>query len=299
MRVETIETYDLIVFLTVAHTGSFSSAATELRLATPSISSRMSALERKVETQLFKRTARGSALTEAGQRFRSYAQRCLSVLEEARGSLHEGELDRVVISAPGSLGAVIFAPVLRVLAEAGLSAHCRVSHSHAIIDDLLDGTADAGFVINGVFPSTLLSRRICRSPILTVTHPEHQLNRRARWAPYEILDSRIAMYRWNSEAAALGDIFDRPRHTEHPVQLIGLPSAIVELVKNDRYLGVLPEFAVARELEHGSLVEVNVEMPKWALDIQVVFRRDAETRPVVQTLLSNLSEISLHLKRAG
>lgn len=261
MRIEAIETYDLVVFLTVAHTGSFRSAATELRLATPSISGRMSALERKVGTLLFTRSVRGSTLTLAGQRFRSYAQRCISVLEEARSSLHEGEVDRVVISAPASLGAVAFVPTLKILSEAGLAAHCRVSHSYAIVDDLLDGTADVGFVINGVLPSTLLVRRICRSPILTVTRAGHELTGKQQWSPNELLGFRVAMYRWNAEAAALRDVFDGSQRESNAraVQLIGLPSAITSLVKHDDYLGVIPEFSVAEDLRSGAVVEIDVD----------------------------------------
>lgn len=107
------------------------------------------------------------------------------------------------------------------------------------------------------------------------------------------------MYRWNAEAAALRDVFDGNQREPiaRPVQLIGLPSAIVALVKHDDYLGVLPEFAVADELREGTIVEIDVDTPRWALDVQMVYRRDTESKPVVQALLKNLNEIGLALKR--
>jgi DNA-binding transcriptional LysR family regulator len=52
-----IETLDMQMVLTVARLGSFSAAATELRMAAPSVSTRMASLERRLGARLFERRA--------------------------------------------------------------------------------------------------------------------------------------------------------------------------------------------------------------------------------------------------
>jgi len=58
---------DLKLFLAVVAAGSFSRAATLAGTAQPAVSTRIAALERRLEVTLFERTGRGARLTEAGR----------------------------------------------------------------------------------------------------------------------------------------------------------------------------------------------------------------------------------------
>lgn len=290
---ESIETVDLIVFVTVARTGSFAAAAKELRLATPSVSTRMAALERKLAAELFVRSARGSLLTAAGQRFQSYARRCLSVLDEAHHAVPADGRERLVVAGPASLGAVVFAPVLRLLGDVGVTAHCRVSHSEEVISFLLDGSADVGFALNAVVPASMASRRMSRSRLLTVSAPDHRLANRAQVTVDDLIDTSVTVYRWNREAQALASTFDHPRRPPNrPVQVVGLPTAAVDLAVHSGYVAVIPEFAAAAALRSGVVTALPLRLPSWSLDVQVVYRRESARRTGVQTLIRNLATIA-------
>ncbi|QSQ12119.1 LysR family transcriptional regulator [Myxococcus landrumensis] len=59
---------DARLFLAIAETGSFSAAATRLRIGQPTVSRRLAALEYQVGAKLFRRSVEGAALTVAGER---------------------------------------------------------------------------------------------------------------------------------------------------------------------------------------------------------------------------------------
>jgi DNA-binding transcriptional LysR family regulator len=96
-----MELTDLALFLEVAQQESFSRAAGTLRLAQPSVSARIAALERSVGLELFARSTRGVRLTAAGQALDPYARRCVALAEEGRLSAR---------AAAGSQRLVMFSP---------------------------------------------------------------------------------------------------------------------------------------------------------------------------------------------
>lgn len=298
MAHEAVETLDLVVFLAVARTGSFGAAAGELRLSTPSVSARMAALEHKLTTELFTRTTRGSSLTPAGQRLVPYARRCLEVLEEGHHAVRADEHRRVTVAAPASLGTIVFPPVLRVLSDASLSAHCRVAHSAEVVGYLLDGTVDVGFVLNRMVPAGIITHRLCRSALVPICHPEHPLARRQSVTVDDLCDARIAVYRWNHEAEALAEVFAHPRRpAERSVHLLGLPSAILDVTIDASHIGIIPEFASIAPLRSGTVVELPLTLPGWSLDVQLAYHRDTAETAGVTALLAAEPTITDTIRR--
>jgi DNA-binding transcriptional LysR family regulator len=295
---ESVETLDLVVFLAVARTGSLGAAAGELRLATPSVSARMSVLEQKLTTDLFVRTTRGSSLTPAGRRLVPYARRCLAVLQEAHQAVRTEARERLIVAAPASLGAVVFPSVLEILGDASLNAHCRVAHSEEVIAYLLDGTADIGLVLNRMVPASIVARPLSRSELLTVCRPDHPLAKQPAVTIDDLLTTRIAVYRWSPEAEALAEIFEDPRRRrERPVHLLGLPAAVIELATERDYVAIIPEFAGAAPLRAGTIVELPLALPGWSLDVQLAYRRDVAEGAGVRTLVAALGRIVSVLER--
>lgn len=93
-------------FVAACEEGSFSAAAVRLNRTAPGISQQMSALETRLETNLFKRTRRGVIPTDAGRRF---YDRCLAVLKAV--SEAEIELEDFKAGMSGTISAG-FAPGL-------------------------------------------------------------------------------------------------------------------------------------------------------------------------------------------
>ena len=84
-----METKHLKSFLKIADTGSISRAAESLGLAQPSLSQQLLRLEDELKFSLFRRTARGVTLTEAGRIFQEHARTILRNTELAIEDVRE------------------------------------------------------------------------------------------------------------------------------------------------------------------------------------------------------------------
>ncbi len=106
---------DVRLFLSVARSGQFLSAARKLGVNHATLSRRISALEAAIGTQLFLRSTNGCELTEEGQRLLAGAERMETEMLNAQANL--GRVDTVVagtvrIGAPDGLGVSFLAPRL-------------------------------------------------------------------------------------------------------------------------------------------------------------------------------------------
>lgn len=108
------------VFLAVARTGQFLSAARLLSLDHATVARRMSLLEEALGAQLFSRSTAGVTLTLAGEKFLSAAEGMETAWLDAQASV--SQVDRVVsgtvrIGAPEGFGGLFLAPRVGRLAE--------------------------------------------------------------------------------------------------------------------------------------------------------------------------------------
>ncbi|MCZ4429220.1 LysR family transcriptional regulator [Agrobacterium sp. SOY23] len=106
---------DVRLFLSVARSGQFLSAARKLGVNHATLSRRISALEAAIGTQLFLRSTNGCELTEEGQSLLAGAERMETEMLNAQANL--GRVDTAVagtvrIGAPDGLGVSFLAPRL-------------------------------------------------------------------------------------------------------------------------------------------------------------------------------------------
>jgi LysR family transcriptional activator of nhaA len=87
--------HHLLYFWTVVKEGSIAAASKRLRLAQPTISTQIKALEEQLGVVLFDRSGRSVALTEVGQQVFGYADGIFSLGREMVESLQQGEPGRL------------------------------------------------------------------------------------------------------------------------------------------------------------------------------------------------------------
>ncbi|XDD49756.1 LysR family transcriptional regulator [Leptospira sp. WS92.C1] len=112
MNLESI--LDLELFEAVCSEGNFAKAARKTRTSLPTISKRISRLERVLKVTLFERTTRSVRLTEAGNRFRIHTEKILSELRIAeKETSSERELKgKIRITAPAPFATRILPSIL-------------------------------------------------------------------------------------------------------------------------------------------------------------------------------------------
>lgn len=148
----------LRTFVTVAETASLTRAASQLFLSQPAVSAHIKSLETEFNVRLFKRTPRGMELTASGLIMRDEARLALDAaskfVSRAR-SLHDtGTCALGTISVPVILNLPQVLSQLRQRHQ-NVTLTIRQNISGHIIDSLLAGELDAGFIIGEVHEDRL------------------------------------------------------------------------------------------------------------------------------------------------
>ncbi len=138
-------------FLAVARAGSFSAAAESVRIAQSALSRQVALLESELGTQLFDRTARGVALTEAGSMFQARVQSILGQLADARQEAiarADEPVGEVGIAIPPSLRNFLTTRVISQFRKAHPGVYFRVAEgtTQQSREMLMRGEADIALI---------------------------------------------------------------------------------------------------------------------------------------------------------
>lgn len=214
-RLETIR-----VFIAVAETAGFASAARNLGLSAPAVTRAVAAVEERLGVRLFQRNTRQVRLTEAGERFLKDAKRILGELEDAEASAagsHGDPRGALAVTASVMFGRMFVAPVLMDF----LDSHAAVTARLVLLDrvvNLIEEGFDVAVRIAHLEDSSLSAQRIgvvrrvvVASPDYLARHgtPQHPADLRRHRA---VLSSQVgAAESWSFPAAGGGtDVIDVP-----------------------------------------------------------------------------------------
>jgi DNA-binding transcriptional LysR family regulator len=147
-----MDLHQLRAFIEVAKEGNLTRASQVLCLSQPAVSTKIKALEDEIGLRLFERSAQGMKLTHHGEILREEASRTLAA---ARSFLSRAKGVSRTLSGPirvGTIGepiALQFGEFLTNLLVAAPDVTVSITQgiSGEIIDRVLAGTLDAGFVI--------------------------------------------------------------------------------------------------------------------------------------------------------
>ncbi len=153
---------ELVLFVEVARTHSFSQSAVNLGLSPATLSRRVGALEKHAGVKLFNRTTRRVELTSLGERF---LLRCGSLVDEARlaraALLDEAKSPsgHLRISMPVDLGRYVIGPMLPLFAKRypGITLALDLSSQFR---DLIGGETDVALRLAESLDQSLVTRRI-------------------------------------------------------------------------------------------------------------------------------------------
>ncbi|MDH3628537.1 MAG: LysR family transcriptional regulator [Acidobacteriota bacterium] len=142
----------LHAFVSVARHGSVTAAAETLGRTQPSVSSRIDGLERRWNTRLFRRVARGMELTPEGARLLPTAETVLAGLDELgrlAGVVDEGR-SVLRVGAGDALGRELLPAALARLGRGGIETelHLREGPGPVLLKALRDGEIDLALVVD-------------------------------------------------------------------------------------------------------------------------------------------------------
>lgn len=165
----------LKIFIKVAETGGFASAARALSTSPPSVTRVVSELERHLGTALFVRTTRSVGLTEAGVRFLNDAGRIISALKEAEDAAigaHITPRGNLRITAPVLFGGMFITPLLAEFLQQNEHVTAEAVFLDRIVN-MIDEGHDIAIRIGELADSSLLAARVGTVRLMVFASPEY------------------------------------------------------------------------------------------------------------------------------
>jgi DNA-binding transcriptional LysR family regulator len=164
----------IAAFLQVVESGSISAAAERLNLAKSIVSKRLADLERMLEVELVRRSARGIVPTERGRFFYANARSLLQQIDSAVEEMSEhGALSGPMrITVPMSCGILYLGPILFAFATQHPKLELAVDFNDSIVD-LVHNGYDLAVRITRLRDSSLIARKLVVSKRVICCSPSY------------------------------------------------------------------------------------------------------------------------------
>jgi DNA-binding transcriptional LysR family regulator len=173
IRERGLELSDLVLFKTVAEVGGVTRAAQRLHRVQSNVTARVKRLEGHLGVALFVRGRRGMSLTPEGRRFLDYADRLLTLAEEAQADLSaRPPRGRLLLGAMESTAAVHLPRLLSTLHAKypALEVQLITATSGALLTQLRAGDLSAAFVAGDVAEPGLAADPAFLEELALITH---------------------------------------------------------------------------------------------------------------------------------
>lgn len=167
-------------FLVLAEELHFGRAAERLHIAQPPLTKQIRQLEHEIGVQLFERHSRGVRLTEAGSVLVERARVIFADVEDGLRQVRAadlGEIGTLRFGFSGALGGFVLPHLIKQIR--GMLPQVQVSisryrNSSAVLDSLVDGNLDLGFVFLPVRRQDVHSVPVARHRILVAAPSGHR-----------------------------------------------------------------------------------------------------------------------------
>lgn len=286
---------DMMVFLAVVETGSFTLAAERLAMPKANVSRKVTKLETTLGVTLLERTTRRQKLTEAG---RQYITHCKRIYDEAE--LAKSVVDNARTSISGSIklgcsvsiGQEILKPSIATFLAQFPEVSLQLNLTNQRVD-LIEGGFDMLIRIGKLEDSSLIAKKLGCATRGLFASPEYI----AALATKPSLDN-LSQLDWlvmsNSVSAQGITLFneEQKRAISFDAKLIADDFSVVKQATIDG-LGVtaLPNYMCQDQLAAGELIKV---LPNWQLAPSKMYALYAKNRtnlPKIKALLDYLDAV--------
>lgn len=289
-----MELRQLRAFVAIADAGTFTAAARTLRVAQPSLSKQIRALESDLGAVLLERRRAGVALTPAGELLLPWARRVLADLEGARADvagLTSLERGRLSVGATPSLSTVLLPPVVASYhaAHPGVTLSVVEAGSRDLVERLASGDLDLALVI---LPLPREERfdtlPLLREELVLAVGKRHPLARRRTVRVGELRGVPLVMFRegYDLRSATIAACEQAGFHPTFAVEGAEM-DAVLRMAAAGVGVAVVPGMVVERG---GPLVAVRLVQPTLARSVGIAFRRDRQRSRAAEAFVALLRE---------
>jgi LysR family transcriptional regulator AphB len=287
---------DMMVFLAVVETGSFTLAADRLGIPKANVSRKVSRLEQQLDITLLERSTRSQHLTEAGKRYLIHCKRVHEELDLATASISELQHSykgNLKVGTSVATGQQILKPALAGFMHKYPELTVQLNLTNRRVDFIEEGY-DVVIRVGKLADSLLIakklgtvSRRIFASPAYIAKHGKpnsveqlinHQfliMNPINNDLKLALISSKNDDYILNCKPRLVVDDF----------------AVLKQSIVDGLGIAVLPEYMGREEVTSGKLVKI---LPDWGMtdvDIYALYPRNRAKIPKVREFLHFVTEL--------
>jgi LysR family transcriptional regulator, low CO2-responsive transcriptional regulator len=287
-----LDLYKLEIFYWVAELRSFSQAAELLSLRQPTISAHVQELEKSLGGKLLYRvrgrvslTPLGRMLLERAKNLLEFKRETIAALEQFQGTL-SGELWVGGSNIPGQY---LLPPKLGafVTKYPGVKPILRIGDSAGIVEDVLDGKVELGFVGFKRDDARLSFETLWNDEMVLAVPQDHPWSRRHSVRMSDLRGEKFISREGGS--GTLGSFRQLlAKHRQSPDELLniamelGSTEAVKEALMAGFGISILSRISIRRELKEGSIVEVPIRGLSLKRDFYKVFHKRRPLHPIAQ-----------------
>jgi DNA-binding transcriptional LysR family regulator len=290
-------------FHAVGELGSISAAVQSLNVSQAAITEAIQALESHLGAVLFRRHARGMALTHAGHEFLRHSERILNAVSSAEEALSvrpEALAGQVVIGAVPLLTGYYLPSLLARYRRAFPNVRSQVYEDAGtfIEHQLINGELDAALMMTSTLESagSFATITLVRSPWCLWAPARHRLAQAASVSIEDLRSEPVIELRSEDLERAAGDLWRRSGQSPRIAARTRSVEATRNLVATGCGVSLLPEVLFrAWSLDGEQLVAMPLADAPPPLEIGVVWRQGAPIGAEIEAFIAVAREHSLSL----
>jgi len=295
--------HDLETFVAIAQLGAVTRAAGQLHRSQPAITRRIKALEDQLGTPLLERGRGGAMLTESGRTFLPYAEAVLAALRDGRQAVQalQGDDHGVVsLAIVGTLAGTTIVDQLRRFSVRHRNARLelRTANSFEVSDMVRRGEVSLGLRYFADPSPELVSRQVSEERIVLVCSAQHQWGGKRLREPERLRADQWFSLPMTRHRDSFAHLVARQLASvgldDVPVMAIDSMTAQKRLIEAGIGIALLPESSIQEELRLGTLRTIDVPHLQTTVPIHVLHRKKGYLTGGSRTLLSLISNVSVH-----
>ncbi|WP_108945730.1 LysR family transcriptional regulator [Shewanella halifaxensis] len=287
---------DMLAFLQVVESGSFTLAADQLGIPKANLSRKVSRLETALGITLLERSTRSQHLTEAGKRFLVHCKRVHEERELATASVSElldqykGDLK---IGASIATGQQVLRPALASFMRQYPELNLQLSLINRRVDFIEEGF-DVVIRIGQLDDSNLIAKKLGHIRRHFYTSPKYLANNTQLVDLASLAEHQLLVINPTNNDPRLAVISDKGEQQlikQKPRLLVNDYAMLEQAIIDGLGVGVLPDYLCKTAIETGKLVQV---LPQWGLkgvDVYALYPKSRGKIPKVKAFIEFVTKL--------
>ncbi|MDR7003042.1 LysR family transcriptional regulator [Neobacillus niacini] len=270
-----MDLHSLKIFQTVAKLGSISQAARELQYAQSNITMKIQQLESDLQTTLFHRHNRGTALTAKGSMLLTYTEKIFDLIEETKSVMNDDQTPcgPLIIGSMETTAAVRLPALLSKYHKdfPDVDLTLKTGSTEQNVQGVLQYELDGAFVAGPIEHPDLIQKDVIEEELVLITDTIHPPLSSIR----DIQTKTLLVFR---NGCSYRKKLEQWLHQEgvipKKIMEFGTLDAIVGCVSAGLGVSMVPQSVVAKQIQEGTLRQHTLPNPYGKVKTVFIYRKD-------------------------